>query len=63
MPGKFVIRKDEQGEFHFTLRAASGQTLALSEGYPSKAACVNGAESVRKHAADAELVDETSQPS
>jgi uncharacterized protein len=59
MAGKFVITKDKRGEFRFKLVATNGQTIAISEGYTTKAACVNGVESVRKHAAEAGVVDET----
>ncbi|NUT38525.1 MAG: DUF1508 domain-containing protein [Thermoactinospora sp.] len=59
MAGKFIISKDKRGEFRFKLVAANGQTIAVSEAYGTKAACVNGVESVRKHAAEATIVDET----
>lgn len=59
MAGKFIISKDKRGEFRFKLVAGNGQTIAVSEGYSTKAACVNGIESVRKNAADAELDDKT----
>ncbi|WP_327090125.1 YegP family protein [Nonomuraea sp. NBC_01738] len=59
MAGKFVIHKDKRGEFRFKLVAANGQTIAVSEGYSTKAACVNGVESVRKNAAEAAVDDQT----
>lgn len=59
MAGKFVITKDRRGEFRFKLVATNGQTIAVSEGYTTKAACVNGIESVRKNAGDAAVADET----
>ncbi|NUR84873.1 MAG: YegP family protein [Nonomuraea sp.] len=59
MAGKFVISKDKRGEFRFKLLAANGQTIAVSEGYSTKAACVNGVESVRKNAGDATVDDQT----
>jgi uncharacterized protein len=59
MPGRFVISKDRKGEFRFKLVAGNGQTIAVSEGYASKAACVNGVESVRRNAADATVDDQT----
>ncbi len=59
MAGKFVITKDRRGEFRFKLVAGNGQTLAVSEGYTTKAACVNGIESVRKNASDATVDDTT----
>ena len=59
MAGKFIITKDRRGEFRFKLVATNGQTIAVSEGYTTKAACLNGVESVRKNAGDAVLQDET----
>ena len=50
--GKFEIRKDDKGEFHFSLKATNGQVILSSEEYSSKAACDNGIESVRKNASD-----------
>ncbi|GAA0915268.1 YegP family protein [Nonomuraea longicatena] len=54
-----MISKDRKGEFRFKLVAGNGQTIAVSEGYSSKAACVNGVESVRRNAADATVDDQT----
>ena len=51
MAGKFEISTRKNGEFQFNLKAANGQVILSSEGYSSKAACQNGIESVRKHAA------------
>jgi len=49
---KFVIAKRSNGELHFNLKSGNGQTILSSEGYASKANCVNGIESVRKNAQD-----------
>lgn len=57
MPGKFVITKDKRGEFRFKLVATNGQTVAVSEGYNTRAACMSGIESVRKSAPDAKIDD------
>ena len=51
MAGKFEISTRKDGEFQFNLKAANGQVILTSEGYSSKPACLNGIESVRKHAA------------
>ena len=51
MAGKFEISARKNGEFQFNLKAANGQVILTSEGYSSKPACLNGIESVRKHAA------------
>lgn len=50
--GKFIVSIRKNGEFQFNLQAANGQTILSSEGYSSKAACLNGVESVRKNAPD-----------
>lgn len=46
---KFEITTRKNGEFQFNLTAGNGQTILSSEGYSSKAACMNGVESVRKN--------------
>ena len=55
--GKFVMRKTNTG-VKFDLKATNGQVIAVSEGYTSMANCVNGIESVKKNAVDAEVVEE-----
>ncbi|GAA1597485.1 YegP family protein [Actinomadura kijaniata] len=59
MAGKFVLKKGGTGKFHFNLVASNGQVIATSESYESKAAALNGIESVRKNATDAKLEDQT----
>ncbi|MBQ7064842.1 MAG: YegP family protein [Firmicutes bacterium] len=53
---KFEIYKDKSGELRFRLKATNGQIIAVSEGYKSMASCVNGINSVKKNAPDAEVV-------
>lgn len=48
---------DKAGEYRFNLKAANGEVIARSEGYSSKAACVNGINSVKKNAPIAEIVE------
>ena len=55
---KFEVYNDKAGEFRFRLKATNGQVIAASEGYKSKASCMNGIESVKKNAPDAEVVEE-----
>lgn len=55
---KFEIYKDKAEEFRFRLKATNGQVIAVSEGYTTHANCVNGVESVKKNAVDAETVEE-----
>jgi uncharacterized protein len=47
--GKFVISTRKNGEFQFSLKAGNGQEILGSEGYTTKAACLNGVESVKKN--------------
>lgn len=55
---KFEVYVDKAGEFRFRLKARNGEVIAVSEGYTAKASCLNGVESVRKNAPDAEVVEE-----
>ncbi len=54
---KFEVYTDKAGEFRFRLTATNGQTIAASEGYKALASCLNGIESVKKNAPDAEVVE------
>lgn len=62
MAGRYVISRDETGGFRFALIAGNGQTVAVGEGFATKAACVNGIESVRRIAPDATVEDHTHAP-
>ena len=55
---KFEVYEDKAGEFRFRLKATNGQIIAASEGYKAKASCLNGVESVKKNAPEAEVVEE-----
>lgn len=50
--GKFVITTRKNGEYQFSLKAGNGQEILASEGYTTKAACLNGVESVKKNSQD-----------
>ena len=52
---KFEVYEDKAGEFRFRLKARNGEVIAVSEGYKTKASCMNGIESVKKNAPDAEV--------
>ncbi len=52
---KFEVYADKAGEFRFRLKAKNGEIIATSEGYKSKASCMNGIASVKKNAPDAEI--------
>jgi hypothetical protein len=47
--GKFVVTLRKNGEYQFNLKATNGQVILTSEGYTTKAACMNGIESVKKN--------------
>ena len=55
---KFEVYLDKNGESRFRLKASNGQVIAASEGYATKASCLNGVESVRRNAADAKIETE-----
>lgn len=55
---KFEMYTDKAGQFRFRLKARNGEIIAVSEDYTTKASCENGIESVKKNAADAEVVEE-----
>ena len=50
--GKFEIKTRKNGEFQFNLKATNGQVILTSEGYKTKASCLNGVESVKKNSQD-----------
>lgn len=53
---KFEVYMDKAGEFRFRLKAKNGSIIAVSEGYTTKASCLNGIESVRRNAPEADLL-------
>ena len=52
-----VYQSGKNNEFRFRLKAGNGQTILSSEGYTTKAACLNGIESVKKNASIAKIVE------
>ena len=52
MAAEYELRKKENGQFHFNLKAGNGQIILSSEMYDSEAAAQNGIESVRKNSPD-----------
>lgn len=46
--GKFVVKQTPTG-IKFDLKATNGQVILTSEVYTTKAACLNGVESVKKN--------------
>jgi uncharacterized protein YegP (UPF0339 family) len=59
MAGKFELKATKNGQFMFNLKASNGQIIATSEQYSSKAAALNGIESVKKNAGEAVTEDLT----
>ena len=55
---KFEVYTDKAGEFRFRLKARNGEIIATGESYKTKAACLNGVESIRKNAPGAQIVKE-----
>ena len=52
---KYEVYTDKKGEFRFRLKASNGEIIATGEGYKAKAGCLNGIESIKKNAPDAEI--------
>ncbi|MGL5008211.1 MAG: YegP family protein [Plesiomonas sp.] len=52
MIGHFELKKASDGQFVFNLKASNGEIILSSERYTSKAAALNGIESVQKNAPD-----------
>lgn len=48
--GTFEIYMDAKGKYRFRMKAANGQTIAVSQAYKKKESCLKGIESVRKNA-------------
>lgn len=54
---KFEVYQDKAGEYRFRFKATNGEIIATGEGYKAKAGCMNGIESIKKNAPDAEIVE------
>lgn len=57
-----VYRSGKKEEFRFRLKADNGQPILSSEGYTSKAACMNGIDSVRKNSGEMKRFAKTTTP-
>jgi uncharacterized protein len=56
----FEVYKDRSGEFRWRLRHSNGNVIATGgEGYKSKRSAMNGIDSVKKNAPDADTDDQT----
>ena len=56
----FQLKKTTNGQFDFRLKADNGETILSSETYKAHASALNGIESVKKNAADAERFEKKS---
>ena len=59
---KFVVRKGRTGKFRFNLVGTNGKVIATSEPYNSRASALKGIEAVRRHALDADVLDDATAP-
>ena len=57
-----VYQSGQKEEFRFRLKADNGQIILSSEGYTTKASCLNGIESVKKNSADPKRFNTTKTP-
>jgi uncharacterized protein YegP (UPF0339 family) len=57
--GQVRAQKGSTGKSRFNLVATNGQVIATSEAYESKASAINGIESVKRNAPNAEIDDQT----
>jgi len=62
MAGKFELYRDSAGKYRFRLKASNGQVIATSQGYVSRKSALDGIEAVRKHAAQALIVELQDDP-
>jgi uncharacterized protein len=56
---RFVLMRDTDGKYHFSLVAPNGEAIAASESYESKASALKGIESVKHNTPTAEIDDQT----
>jgi uncharacterized protein len=60
MAGKFELYQDKSGEYRFRLKAGNGEIIATSsESYKTKASALNGIDSIKRNAAEANVDDQT----
>jgi uncharacterized protein YegP (UPF0339 family) len=59
MSAIFELFRDDAGRYRFNLRSASGEVIALSDTYPSRASAEVAIESIRNTAATAFVDDRT----
>ena len=59
---KFEVYQDKAGEFRFRLKAKNGQIVATGESYKQLTGCLNGVDSIKRNAPEAEIVREDPGP-
>jgi len=58
MAAKFEISKDHAGKYRFPLKAPSGEIIAASQGYETKANAEKRIEAIKTHAPNAKVEDQ-----
>ena len=53
---KYEVYQDNAGEYRFRLKARNGEIIAVGESYKKKTSCLNGIDSIKRNAPDAEIV-------
>jgi len=56
--GRFEIYKDGDDQWRFRLKSSNGKIIAASEGYVTRAGCINGVMSVKRNAVSAWVLNE-----
>lgn len=56
---KFEIKKSENNQFYFNLKAGNGEIVVTSETYTTKQNCKNGIQSTKNNASEADVFDLT----
>jgi uncharacterized protein YegP (UPF0339 family) len=57
MAAKFEIFLDRKKQYRFHLKASNGETIAASQAYDTKAACIKGIKAIQKSAPAAAIID------
>ncbi|PVX49957.1 hypothetical protein C7377_1597 [Balneicella halophila] len=52
-----VYKSEKNQEFYFRLKAKNGEAILTSQGYKSKASCLNGVESVKRNSQNVDLFE------
>ena len=53
---KYEVYLDKAGEYRFRLKARNGEIIAVGEAYKKKASCLNGIDSIKRNAPEAEII-------